>query len=301
MKTLSVGEILWDVFPEQEFLGGAALNFAVNATRLGDNATLMTAVGNDARGRAALISMQSLGLTTSFVQTTDEIPTGVAHVTTNSHGEPQFEIPRPAAFDCIEVSPEILQKLATLRPDWIYFGTLLQMEPRIEQAIRTIKKSLPNVRCFYDINLRSGQWSLPLVERLSAMASVVKLNEAEARTLHERTATATEDFSLETFCEQWSSRYELESICITLGAAGCCIHQDGRTQIVPGYSISVGDTVGAGDAFSAAFLHGYGRDWPMDKTARFANALGSIVASRPGATPAWTVEECWKLAYLPGV
>jgi fructokinase len=262
---------------------------------------LMTAVGNDARGRAALAIMRLLGLTREFVQSTDKFLTGVAIVSTNSLGEPQFEIPRPAAFDCIEVSPETLHRIAVLRPEWLYFGTLLQMEPRIEQAIRTIKISLPNVRCFYDVNLRAGQWNLPLVERLCAMASVVKLNEAEARTLHELTATAIEGFSLETFCEQWSSRYELEAICITLGAAGCCIHQDGHTQIIPGHAISVGDTVGAGDAFSAAFLHGYGRNWPIDKTACFANALGSIVASRPGATPEWTVDECWKLASLPCV
>jgi fructokinase len=55
------------------------------------------------------------------------------------------------------------------------------------------------------------------------------------------------------------------------------------------------DTVGAGDAFAAAFLHGYELQWPRARTAAFANALGALVASRAGATPAWTVDECQQL------
>jgi fructokinase len=50
--------------------------------------------------------------------------------------------------------------------------------------------------------------------------------------------------------------------------------------------------VGAGDAFSAAFLHGHQIGWPIERTATFANALGAIVASRAGATPIWTTDEC---------
>jgi fructokinase len=59
--------------------------------------------------------------------------------------------------------------------------------------------------------------------------------------------------------------------------------------------VSVVDTVGAGDAFSAGFLHGYQRSWPLEHTARFANALGALVASRAGATPVFSLDECEKL------
>jgi len=58
--------------------------------------------------------------------------------------------------------------------------------------------------------------------------------------------------------------------------------------------------VGAGDAFAAAFLHGNIEHWQIARQACFANALGALVASRAGATPAWTVEECLQLIAARG-
>ena len=290
MQVLAIGEILWDVFPDREILGGAALNFCVNTARLGDSAALITAVGNDVRGRAARDAMHALGLTTDFVQLASDLPTGVAHVSTTPEGEPRFDIPRPAAFDRVTVLTEMLRSAERLRPDWLYFGTLLQTEPGVERATHQLAQSLPEVCCFYDMNLRPGNWDLSLIERLCHLASVLKLNDSEARTIAELTGLPN---SLEAFCQKWTERFNLEALCVTLGPAGCSIYTDGSMQTVSGYPVSVHDTVGAGDAFAAAFLHGYHRDWPVEKIARCANALGSIVASRPGATPPWTIEE-WK-------
>jgi fructokinase len=301
MRVLSIGEILWDVFPDKELLGGAPLNFSVNTQRLGDSVMLITAVGNDSRGRAARSAMTSFDLTTELVQVVDGLPTGVAVVSTSFDGEPHFEIPRPVAFDKIEISPKVLDAAARLRPDWLYFGTLVQTEPKVEGAVRNLARSLRGVRCFYDMNLRPGQWNWPLVERLCRLASVLKLNQEEAKTLSHLAGVAADAFSVEAFCELWAERYELETVCVTLGPAGCCIYREGSTYMVPGYSVAVQDTVGAGDAFAAAFLHGYHRSWPPMKTARFANALGSLVASRSGATPSWSIEEWLEVASSPPI
>ncbi|HEX5235714.1 MAG TPA: PfkB family carbohydrate kinase [Silvibacterium sp.] len=294
MNVLSIGEILWDVFPDQELLGGAALNFSVNAGRLGDSTTLITAVGDDQRGRAALAEMKSFGLSTDFVQRANDLPTGVATVGTSASGEPQFAIPRPAAFDRVRLTPQILEAAARLNPDWLYFGTLLQTELQVEAATRTLLETLPGIRGFYDMNLREGHWNLPLVDRLCRLASVLKLNEVEAQTLSR--LTGAHAFSLPAFCELWTAQYKLDAICVTLGPDGCFVYRNGSTESVPAFPTSVRDTVGAGDAFAAAFLHGYHRGWPMVKTARFANALGSIVASRAGATPSWSIEEWGRVA-----
>ena len=214
-------------------------------------------------------------------------------------GEPSFSIPRPAAFDLIKLSPEVLRDVQdTLRPDWLYYGTLAQTTQGVEDATRLLCRSLPEARCFYDMNLRTGCWNLPLVQRLSAMAAVMKLNEYEARTLGELTGLGSELFSLEAFCERWAKEFNVHTICVTLGPGGCMIFCEGVSQTVPGFPAVVEDTVGAGDAFAAAFLHGYHRGWPTLTTARFANALGALVASRPGATPEWSVEECMKLAEI---
>lgn len=293
MRVLSIGEILWDIFPDQELLGGAALNFSANAARLGNSVALITAVGNDDRGKRACDTMQSLGLRTDLVQVAEHEATGVAHVSTTAEGEASFEIPRPAAFDAVTINPETISKI---KPDWMYFGTLLQMEPHIEQGIEALSRAMPAVRCFYDMNLRRGHWNLPLVQRLSRMASVLKLNESEAKILDELSKTSPAAFSLESFCEDWATQYAIQTICITLGSAGCCVYDKGSFYIVPGYPAAVQDSVGAGDAFAAAFLHGYHRRWPIVQTARFANALGSVVASRAGATPQWTMQECLEIA-----
>lgn len=301
MRVLSIGEVLWDVFPDREFLGGAALNFSVNILRLGDSATLITAVGDDARGCSALDAMRSFGLDTDFVGVAKRLPTGAAFVSKDSHGDPHFDIPRPAAFDRAALSPRMLKAVVALRPDWLYFGTLMQMEPGVEQLTQHLIQSLPGVRGFYDMNLRPGNWTPPLVERLCRMATVLKLNESEAEALAPLADLSREDFSLEGFCERWAAKYIIDTICITRGSNGCLVYHKGEICEASGYPAAVEDTVGAGDAFAAAFLHGYHRDWPIPRTALFGNALGSIVASRPGGIPSWTLEECLALAAAPPI
>ncbi len=296
MKVLSIGEVLWDVFEDNEFLGGAPLNVCANLHRCGDEAMLVSAVGEDQRGHSALAAMNAFGLSTRFMQTAVGRPTGIATVVKNAEGEPVFTIERPAAFDSIKLSPEIIKKIETFMPDWLYMGTLLQTEPAIEKLVYELIGQLPQVRCFYDMNLRIGQWNLSLVERLCQSASVLKLNEIEAETLATLTGVTREEFILESFCESWALRFGIDVICVTLGPDGCCVYAEGKTERFRGHSIKVSDTIGAGDAFAAAFLHGYHRGWPIQKCAGFANSLGALVASRPGATPVWRMEECHALS-----
>lgn len=294
MQIIAIGEILWDVFETREWLGGAPLNFSAAAQRLGDPVTLLTAVGNDARGKSAREQMAALGLDTDFVQISPERNTGTAIVTVDAAGNASYVIERPAAFDDYRLDPACLTRLAELHPDWLYLGTLAQTQPHNEANLKLLLESLPGLRCFYDMNLRDGHWNIALVRRLSALANVMKLNETEAETLF-RLTYPNQAFSLEQFCRAWSSSFRVETICVTLGGEGCAIYTGETFSQHPGFSVQVADTVGAGDSFAAAFLHTYSRDWPIAKQASFANALGALVASRPGATPDWTTEECLEL------
>jgi len=298
MRVLGIGEILWDIFPAQELLGGAALNFSANLARLGDSAALITGVGKDARGQSAIAAMQSLGVITDFVEVVQGSSTGVALVGTDDSGEPHFSIPRPAAFDRVDFSPAKLAAAIEFHPDWLYCGTLLQTEPRMEAAMAALAAGIPGARCFYDMNLRAGHWNFALVQRICQLATILKLNAEEARTLSECAGRTADAWSLESFCSYWAATYDIDSICVTLGPEGCAVYLKGSFSLVPGYAVQIADTVGAGDAFAAAFLHGYHRGWPVLRTAQFANALGSLVASRAGATPAWTMEECLNVASL---
>ena len=270
MRVLSIGEILWDMFPDQERLGGAALNFCANIGRLGDSAALITAVGSDARGRAALEAMKQLGLTTELVQVIADRATGIAKVGSTAAGDPWFEIPRPAAFDRVRMTLDLWDAVAILQPEWLYFGTLLQTQPHIEKMTADFARTLPRLRCFYDINLREGHWNLPLVQRLCRLASIVKMNELKAQTLSALSGTAANEFSLESFCRSWVRTYDICSICVTLGKAGCYVYEEDTAYSVPGFPVAIQDTVGAGDGFAAAFLHGYCRGWPTVRIARFS-------------------------------
>jgi fructokinase len=296
MVVWSIGEVLWDVFPDQERLGGAPLNFSANLQRLGHRATLLSAVGRDQRGRRAMDQMRSLGLATTGIREVEELATGIATISTAADGETEYVIPRPAAFDRLAVDSEILAEATPPAVDWLYFGTLLNTQPEMEILTTMLAGRLKPVQAFYDMNLRHGHWNLPLVQRLSKLAHVLKLNEWEARTLFELTKTGQAPFSIEDFCAGWASEYRIDAICVTLGAAGCFVYDRGRLTRAPGYSVAVCDTVGSGDAFAAGFLHGYALSWPMGRTATFANSLGAVVASRAGATPNWTVDEIFALA-----
>jgi fructokinase len=295
VQILSLGEVLWDVFSEREFLGGAPLNFSAVAQRLGNSVALLTAVGKDVRGDRAREEMQHLGLTTEFVQTTTERPTGAAIVSTYGHGNAVFSIERPAAFDCFHADDLFLARLARWNPDWIYFGTLAQADASMEEGLLALLDNFPRARCFYDVNLRTGHWSLSLVERLSGLADVMKLNDSEAEILYSL-KWGESGFTLEAFCRRWASTSGIGTICVTLGSMGCAIFSGDALRTFPGFTVDVVDTVGAGDAFAACLLHGLHQGWPLEQCASLANAVGAIVASRAGATPEWTMDECLQLA-----
>ena len=224
MVSCVIGEVLWDVFPDGERFGGAALNFCANLQRLGDHATLLSAVGDDPHGQMALEQMRTLGVGTQGIHTVKNLPTGLARVSMNDHGEPSFAIPRPAAFDEVSVDAAMMSTLQASAVDWVYFGTLLQTNAATEQLTVNLKEQLHPARCFYDINLRTGHWNLALVQRLSRLASIIKLNEVEAETLFSLTSSKEETFSLETFCDRWASAYRVDVICVTLGPAGCMVY-----------------------------------------------------------------------------
>ncbi len=295
MKILSIGEVLWDIFDhDRAFVGGAPLNVSAHVRRLGNSAALFSAVGKDLRGDDTLERIKAFGLSTDLIQRVPGQSTGTAIVKSDTEGNPVFTIARPAAFDFLSFDQETQSRLQMFAPDWIYFGTLAQSESRNEKTLNRIVDCFPNAKRFYDINLRDGHWNLDLVSRLSYLATTLKMNQSEAEVLS-RGSLGNRPFRLKEFCDYWSSTYGSEIICVTLGSKGCAVYSDGELSIFSGYSVDVVDTVGSGDAFAAAFLHGTAMKWPVEERAAFANALGALVASRPGATPLWTLTECRQL------
>jgi fructokinase len=271
MTILSIGEILWDVFPDTERLGGAPFNFAVHAHRLGHRVIFLSAVGDDKRGRRAAGRAGALGLTTEFIQVVAGQPTGSVVVRLDAEGHPDFTIQRPAAYDCLTLDEGHLERLAEMRPDWIYFGTLYAMEGRAREMLRRLMDAVPGARHFYDVNLRRGCYTPELVRELLLLADAVKMNDDEA--------------------ELFPDLGEAPCLAVTRGERGCTVRLGKDRAECPGYAVKVVDTVGAGDGFAAAFVHGMGKGWSAAKTGDFANRLGALVASRAGAVPEWSPGE----------
>jgi fructokinase len=296
VRIVSVGEILWDVIGENEYLGGAPLNFAAHAQKLGHEVFPLSGVGADKRGHKAIELLKQRGMSTEFIQVLHGKPTGTAEVELDMEGKPTFRIVRPVAYDFVDLTDDELKRIASLRPDWIYFGTLYHMSSQALDSTRKLLQAVPHAQRFYDVNLRPGQWSLAAIEQLSDLATVIKLSDTEAESL-DATVDASEGpgNSIEHFCHRWSGRFHCKIMCVTFGERGCAILKDRKYTRTPGYQVTVADTVGAGDAFSAAFVHGLNQGWDSDHIARCANAVGAVVASRSGAIPDWTIAEAHEL------
>jgi fructokinase len=293
MKIIAIGEILWDILPKAEHLGGAPFNFAWHAHNLGHDVSFISAVGNDDRGCRALELMEQAGLPSRFIYRTSDHPTGTVTVSFDPSLGPQYRIHRPAAYDFPALSPADLSALLTPQPDWIYFGTLQQMSVPARALTRRLLDAASSARRFYDVNLRPGSYTPDLVCALIHQADILKLSHQELSLVKEICGIKVASF--EQFCRESAGAFGLETVCITRGAEGCALLLNSEYVEATGFRIQVADAIGAGDAFSAALLHGMNSGWPARPAAEFANRVGALVASRPGGAPQWTVTEAMAL------
>ena len=281
-RALVVGEVLWDVFPDAARLGGAPLNFAAHLARRGHLPRLVSAVGCDALGRTAAADIRSLGLDTTFLQSSDRFPTGTASVQLGPDDCASFVIERPAAYDDVEISEAVLAQIAEWTPSWCYYGTLFPSRDHGRRILRQLLEALPDARRFYDINLRPGFESRELACDLLRLADVIKVNERERAAVTDWLELPAD---LEGFCRAGAARFGWQAVCVTLGARGCAMLVGDDYVEAPGVPVQVADTVGAGDAFAAAFVHGLVAGWPARSVAEFANRAGAAVAGAKGAIP----------------
>lgn len=270
-----VGELLWDILPNGErMLGGAPANVAYHLKRLGVDARLVSRVGNDQLGQAARLELKRRGISDDGIQVDESLPTGCAAVRCGVDGLVAYEFVTPAAWDRI-------QCVDLREVDAVVFGTLAQRDECSRNSIRYLIKHAP-VR-IYDVNLRPPHTRLEIVTELLQLATVVKMNEEESKVLAGELALPAEP---EAFAEAVALKYGPRVICVTRGERGGWLVADGKWAEVQGKRVEVVDTVGAGDAFLAAFAVGLLARKPWDSVLREADRLGALVASRQGAMPA---------------
>ncbi len=280
---VGLGEILWDLFPEGKILGGAPANFAYHARVLGDQGIPVSRVGTDALGREIRLRLSELGVSDRQVQTDPARPTGTVRVELDSRGVPAFTITPEVAWDYLEWSGE-LQALAG-RADAVCFGSLAQ---RSTQSRWTIRSFLAAVRRralrVFDVNLRQSWYSEEVLSESLAASSILKLNESELPVML-RTLGLDEPREPVQGCRLLRERFNLELVCLTLGEQGSLLVGEAGEHRHPGFRVQVADTVGSGDAFTAALCHHRLRGASLERIGKAANRYGAWVASQAGATP----------------
>ena len=176
-----------------------------------------------------------------------------------------------------------------MHPEWLYYGTLYPAGLTGRVEIEKLAHALPGATRFYDINLRRDSYTPELLADLLPTAAVVKLNDDEAAIIDSLFGFRHE--SLREFTGFWSDKCGWSAVAVTRGSRGCALRIGDDYAEPPGYPVKVADTVGAGDAFAAGFVHGLSQGWDANRTGEFANRVGTLVASRRGGVPPWSLEE----------
>ncbi len=295
-KIAAFGELLWDLLPNGKVLGGAPANFIYRINSFGDHGTLLSKVGNDKAGKEAREALIRLGVSDENIQTDYEFPTGSVKVKFDPHGVPDFDIITEVAYDHIEINTEMIDAFS--QADCVCFGTLVQRYGISKNTLRELIHESPDVVKFLDINLRKKCYTAASVEDSLRMTNILKTNDEELFITKELLDLKHEN--LKDLAQEVLEKYNLDIILCTLGPNGAfCLTSDDVFHYDPGYQISLGDTVGSGDAFSAGFVHYYMNDYPIDEALSFGNAAGAMVATTTGATAPISKEEILNFMIIP--
>jgi fructokinase len=281
---VGIGEVLWDVFPDGPRFGGAPANFACSAAELTSDQVdvfVVGAIGADDLGRRAVESLREHGVDPRFIAVVEQ-PTGQVLVKFDAAGHPSYEIAVDTAWDNVP-SSDALRQLAG-HSDAICFGTLAQRSEITRRTIHQFVRATP-ASCLrvLDMNLRPPFWNETVVIESLSLANVLKLNDAELAAIGEMLQLDGTDREM---LWQLIDRYSLQFVALTRGANGALLMAStGASSESPGQATVVTDTVGAGDAFTAALVIGLLRGLPLTEINAWANRVAAFVCSQPGATP----------------
>ena len=275
---VGIGEILWDMLPSGKALGGAPANFAYHAMRLGEEGWAVSAVGDDALGREILDIVASKKLK-NLIAISDK-PTGTVEVELDSRGVPSYNIMEDVAWDNIPFTPE-MEGLAK-RADAVCYGSLVQRMKSRESVLRFVRAMRPEALKVFDINLRQHYYDREILEESLKLADILKINDEEIRIVAGMLGLGDDDAAA---CRSLIADYGLKLVILTRGAEGSEVVT--ADEVIPqavGH-VDVVDTVGAGDAFTAAFVVAYLRGDPLADAQKLATETASYVCSRKGAMP----------------
>jgi 5-dehydro-2-deoxygluconokinase len=291
-EVLTVGRVSVDLYPEQigvplaevrtfrKLLGGSPTNVAVAAARLGRRAAVVTKVGNDPFGDYVRHALAGFGVDASFVGTHPSLRTPLAFCEIFPPDRfPLLFYRAPKAPD-LELEAGDLGDVAAQATLLWTTGTGLSDEPSRSTTLSALRRRGRRAVAVHDLDYRAVFWPSPEEaarwnrQALADVTVVVGNSEEVAVALGE-------DLEAER-----AARALLELgpdlAVVKRGADGVLAATRDHTVVVPPVPIEVVNGLGAGDGFGGALCHGLLAGWPLERTLRFANAAGALVASRLG-------------------
>lgn len=282
-KTLCFGEILWDIFHDDhqqwKVLGGAPSNLCYFLNMLGESALLVSQVGDDSLGEEALQQLEALQIPHYIPQS--PLKTGKVDIVIHEQ-EPQYRFQTPAAWDFIPYSPKI--KEITPQVEMITFGSLAQRHEGEDSSFSTLKKILeehPQATRFLDLNLRAPHFEQSRILELLKLADILKINADEF--VYLKQCFALETLSTRDALYQLILILQLNFVILTLGAEGSIVMSETDYSAKSIQQVEIVDTVGAGDAFSAAFLTALNQGANFGTAHQFANHFSRYICTQKGA------------------
>lgn len=275
---VGIGELLWDMLPSGKAIGGAPANFAYHAGRLGEEGWVVSAVGDDALGHEILDVLDEKRLH-SLVSMVDK-PTGTVQVSLDDAGVPTYTIVEDVAWDHIPFTSK-MQELAS-RADAVCFGSLVQRNGSRASVLKFLEAVPASALKVFDINLRQHFYTPEILRKSLEIADVLKINDEEIVTLSEMFGLGSDPREA---CRKLIGQYSLRFVLLTKGAQGSeVISPD---EVIPQGvgKVDVVDTVGAGDAFTAAFTVAYLRGDSLADAQKLAGEVTAYVCSHKGAMP----------------
>jgi fructokinase len=279
---VGLGEILWDMLPDGKKLGGAPANFAYHAQALGARGVVVSCIGDDDLGEEIMSRLEKLGLDRSYIAVDKDHPTGTVSVELDEKGVPNFTIHQNVAWDFIPSNPDLLDLAA--QTDAVCFGSLCQRSQGSRDTVRSfLQATKPDCVRVFDINIRQSFYSKDIVHDMLEISNVLKLNDDELPLLAELLSITGSEADI---LSQLTDSYKLRLIALTRGANGSTLYVEGKSLEHKGFPpAQIADTVGAGDAFTAAMTLGLLQGKELDIINDVANCVASFVCSQSGATP----------------
>ena len=282
MKILAFGEVLWDIYPDSEHIGGAPFNFAAHFKKCGGNSWVISAVGNDELGDKTIEIIEKMGVGSEYVSRSQR-ETGKCLVTLNEKQIPSYNLLNNVAYDDIK-APELTEKI-----DVLYFGTLALRNDNNQETIKEIIKKYKFDEIFCDLNIRPPFYSEETINLAMKSATILKISDEELPEVMKFVGEYnTDKEGAELICSKFKN---VKLVIITKGENGSFVYDAVNLKIYEckAKKTEVISTVGAGDSFSAAFLAKYLRKNDISDCLNFASEISGIVVSKAEAIPEYSI------------